>query len=195
MRILLAGALIPALLLAAAGVGQPTSEQAGAALSGGRLDEAAGLAESCIPDPDCALVRGRALFGLGRLEDAAQALQAGRTGSLAAHAAKLQGEALVLVGRPADALEPLRAAEQADREGPTGTRASALLADALLANRDFAQAAEQARKAAHLPAQPSDVRAGLDLIRAESFSGRVDAGERDVAREAAREWRDFWLEH
>jgi len=195
MRIIASGALLPALLLAAAGVDQPTSEQAGATLAGGRLEEAAALAESCLPDPGCALVRGRALFGLGRLEDAAQALQTARTGKLAGHAAKLQGEALVLAGRPGDALEPLRAAEQADPGGPTGMRASALLADALLGNRDFTQAAEQARKAAQLAAQPADVRAGLDLIRAEAFSGRADAGEEEVVRQAAREWREFWLDH
>ncbi len=195
MTIFASGALLQALLLAAAGVGQPTSEQAGAALSEGRLDEAAAGAESCLPDPGCALVRGRALFALGRLADAAQALQGARTGNLAAHAAKLQGEAFVLAGRPADALEPLRAAAQADPDGPAGIRASALLADALLGTGEFAQAAEQARKAAQLPAQPGDVRAGLDLIRAEAFSGRVDAGEEEVAREGARQWREFWLEH
>src|SRR5262249_45349119 len=111
------------------------------------------------------------------------------------HAAKLQGEALVLAGRPAEALEPLRAAEQGDPDGPTGTRAAALLADALLENRAFAEAADQARKAAELSAQPGDVRAGLDLIRAEAFSGRVDAGEQEVAPEGARQWREFWLEH
>src|SRR6266851_4947329 len=155
MTIFASGALLQALLLAAAGVGQPTSEQAGAALSAGRLDEAAAGAESCLPDPGCALVRGRALFALGRLADAAQA----------------------------------------DPDGPAGIRASALLADALLGTGEFAQAAEQARKAAQLPAQPGDVRAGLDLIRAEAFSGRVDAGEEEVAREGARQWREFWLEH
>src|SRR5713226_1533070 len=117
MTIFASGALLQALLLAAAGVGQPTSEQAGAALSAGRLDEAAAGAESCLPDPGCALVRGRALFALGRLADAAQALQGARTGNLAAHAAKLHGEAFVLAGRPADALEPLRAAAQADPAG------------------------------------------------------------------------------
>src|SRR6266849_5944798 len=195
MTIFASGALLQALLLAAAGVGQPTSEQAGAALSAGRLDEALAQAESCLPDPGCALVRGRALFALGRLADAAQALQGARTGNLAAHAAKLHGEAFVLAGRPADALEPLRAAAQADPDGPAGIRASALLADALLGTGEFAQAAEQARKAAQLPAQPGDVRAGLDLIRAEAFSGRVDAGEEEVAREGARQWREFWLEH
>src|SRR6266849_3723945 len=172
MTIFASGALLQALLLAAAGVGQPTSEQAGAALSAGRLDEAVAQAESCLPDPGCALVRGRALFALGRLADAAQALQGARTGNLAAHAA-----------------------EQADPDGPAGIRASALLADALLGTGEFAQAAEQARKAAQLPAQTGDVRAGLDLIRAETFSGRVDAGEEEVAREGARQWREFWLEH
>jgi soluble lytic murein transglycosylase len=74
-------------------------------------------------------------------------------------------------------------------------RASSLLADALLGNGEYAKAAEQAQKAAELPAQPSDVRAGLDLIRAEAFSGRVDAGEEEVARDAARLWRQFWLDH
>src|SRR6266852_4912738 len=189
MRILASGALLQVLLLAGAAVGQPTSEQAGAALSAGRLDEASALAESCLPDPACALVRGRALFGLGRLADAAEALRGARTGNLAAHAAKLQGEALVLAGRPADALEPLRAAEQADPDGSAGMRASALLADALLTSGEFAEAAEQARKAAQVSPLSSDVRAGLDLIRAEAFSGRVDAGEKELARALAADGR------
>src|SRR5437879_2304388 len=195
MTILASGALLQMLLLAAAAVGQPTSEQAGAALAAGRLDEAAEQAGTCLPDPGCALVRGRALFALGRLAEAAQDLQAARSGGLAAHAAKLQGEALVLAGRPADALEPLRAAVQADPDGPAGLRAAALLADALLGSGQYAKAAEQAHQAAQLPAQPADVRAGLDLIRAEALSGRADAGEKAVARDAARLWREFWLEH
>src|SRR5438132_12824101 len=173
MTILASGALFRALLLATAAVGQPTSEQAGAALAAGRLEEATEQAGACLPDPGCALVRGRALFALGRLVEAAQDLQAARSGTLAAHAAKLQGEALVLAGRPGEALEPLRSAEDADPDGPPGMRASALLADALLGSGDYAKAAEQAQKAAQLPAQPADVRAGLDLIRAEAFSGRV----------------------
>src|SRR3989440_740490 len=195
MTILASGALLQTLLLAAAAVGQPTSEQAGAALAAGRLDEAVEQAGSCLPDPGCALVRGRALFALGRLAEAAQDLQAARTGALAAHAAKLQGEALLLAGRPAGALEPLRSAEEADPDGPAGMRAAALLADALLGSGDYAKASQQAHKAAQLPAQPADVRAGLDLIRAEAFSGRVDAGEQEVAPDAARLWREFWLEH
>src|SRR5207253_556569 len=117
------------------------------------------------------------------------------SGAVAAHAAKLQGEALLLAGRPAEALEPLRSAEEADPDGPAGMRAAALLADALLGSGDYAKASEQAHKAAQLPAQPADVRAGLDLIRAEAFSGRVDAGEQEVARDAARLWREFWLDH
>src|SRR5438132_8220826 len=195
MTILASGALLRALLLVLAGVRQPTSEQAGASLAAGRMDEAAAQAEACLPDPECGLVRGRALFALGRFGEAAQALQRARSGTLAGNAAKLQGEALVLAGRPGDALEPLRFAEHEDPDGPTGLRASALLADALLASSDFAKAAEQARKAAQLPAQPGEVRAGLDLIRAEAFSGRVDAGEDRLAREAALQWRAFWLEH
>ena len=195
MTILPSGALLRALLLAAAAVGQPTSEQAGAALAAGRLDEATEQAGACLPDPECALVRGRALFASGRLLEAAQDLQVARSGTLAAHAAKLQGEALLLAGRPADALEPLRSAEQADPDGPAGMRASALLADALLGSGEYAKAAEQAHNAAQLPAQPADVRAGLDLIRAEAFSGRADGGDVEVARDAARLWREFWLEH
>ena len=103
------------------------------------------MAQACQPDPGCALVRGRALFGLGRLAEAAQALLTARSGALEAHAAKLQGEALVLAGRATEALEPLRAAERTDPDGPPGTRAAALLADALLGAGEFEAAAEQAR--------------------------------------------------
>ena len=195
MTIFASGALLRAVLLASAAVGQPTSEQAGAALAAGRLDEAAVQAAGCLPDPECALVAGRALFATGRFAEAAQVLQSARSGNLGAHAAKLQGEAFVLAGRPEDALEPLRAAEQADPDGPAGTRASALLADALLGIGQFTQAAGQARKAAELPAQPGEVRAGLDLIRAEAASGEVDAGEEEGARAAALQWRAFWIEH
>src|SRR3989442_8982307 len=148
MTIVASVALLQVLLVAAAAVGQPTSEQAGAALAAGRLDEAVEQAGACLPDPGCALVRGRALFALGRLAEAAQDLQIARSGNLAAHAAKLQGEALVLAGRPGEALEPLRSAEDADPDGPAGMRASALLAAALLGSGDYAQAAEQAPKAA-----------------------------------------------
>ena len=195
MTILAPGWVLRALLVAASTVGQPTSEQAGASLAAGRLDDAAAEAAACMPDPGCALVRGRALFALGRLDEAAQALQAARSGSLAAHAAKLQGEALVLSGRGAEALEPLRAAESADPDGPAGIRSAALLADALLSTGEFGKAAEQARTAAELPAQPGEVRAGLDLIRAEAASGLVDAGDEQRAKEAALRWRAFWLDH
>src|SRR2546421_2900589 len=164
MTILASGALLRALLLAAAAVGQPTSEQGGAALAAGRLDEATEQAGGCLPDPECALVRGRALFALGRLAEAAQDLQVARSGTVAAHAAKLQGEALLLAGRPADALEPLRSAEQADPDGPAGMRASALLADALLGSGEDAQAAGQAPNAAQPPPPPPDRRPRLHLI-------------------------------
>ena len=149
MRIFASGALLPALLLAAAGVGQPTSEQAGAALSVGRLDEAAAMAGSCADDPGCALVRGRALFGLGRLADAAQALQVARTGNLAAHAAKLQGEALVLAGRSADALEPLRVPTEQGRYLTFYERVVAAIRDGTPP-----------------PVDPADAREGLRIIDA-----------------------------
>src|SRR2546421_9642698 len=179
MTILASGALLRALLVAAAAVGQPTSEQAGAALAVGRLDEATEQAGACLPDPGCALVRGRALFASGRLLEAAQDLQVARSGTLAAHAAKLQGEALLLAGRPADALEPLRSAEQADPDGPAGMRASALLADALLGSGEDPQAGGQAPKAAPPPPQPPEAPARLELIPAQAFSGpaaRRDGG-------------------
>ena len=191
-----AGAVFCALLVASAPIAQPTTaEEAGAALAAGRLDEAAARASTCAPDPSCALVRGRALFGLGMLAEAAQTLQAGRSGQAAVYAAKLQGEALVLSGDGRAALEPLRFAIERDAEGPAGVRAAALLADALLETGEFVQAAEQARIAAELSSQTGDVRTGLDLIRAEALSGRVDRGEAALAREAATRWRVFWLEH
>ena len=73
--------------------------QAGALLAAGRLSEAADAVRACA-DPRCSLVLGRALFGLKRLPEAAQALSAARSGVLAPYAAVLQGEALLLAGRP-----------------------------------------------------------------------------------------------
>src|SRR2546421_10045556 len=103
MTILASGALLRALLLAAAAVGQPTSEQAGAALAAGRLDEATEQAGGGLPDPECALGRGRALFALGRLAEAAPGLRGARAGPVAAPSAKLQGGARPLARPPAAA--------------------------------------------------------------------------------------------
>jgi soluble lytic murein transglycosylase len=195
MTILLSGAVLWALLGTSPQVVQPTSEQAGVSLAAGRFEEAAVRGAACLPDPGCALVRGRALFALGSFVEAAKALRAARSGTAAVHAAKLEGESLILAGQGAAAVEPLQFASDRDRDGPAGLRAAALLADALLETGRLADAAEQARKAAETPGQPADVRVGLDLIRAQAFSGRVDAGEAALAHDAALLWRSFWLEH
>src|SRR5437868_4421611 len=195
MTIFLSGAVLSALICAGTQVGQQTAEQAGAALAAGRAEEAAASAVACLPDPACALVRGRALLALGSFEQAAQALRLARSGETAVHAAKLEGESLVLAGQGGAAMEPLQFAAQHDPDGPAGVRAAALLADAFLEVGRFADAADQARKAAENPSQPNDVRVGLDLIGAEALSARVDAGEVPLARDAALQWRAFWLEH
>src|SRR5438309_1859225 len=170
MTIFLSGAVLSALICAGTQVGQQTAEQAGAALAAGRAEEAAASAVACLPDPACALVRGRALLALGSFEQAAQALRLARSGETAVHAAKLEGESLVLAGQGGAAVEPLQFAAQHDPDGPAGVRAAALLADAFLEVGRFADAADQARKAAENPSQPNDVRVGLDLIGAEALS-------------------------
>ena len=195
MTIHLSCAVLAALLLGAPQVIQPTAEQAGVSLAAGRLEEAAARASACLPDASCALVRGRALFSMGYFAEAAKALQSARSGEAAVHAAKLEGESLVLAGQGAAAVEPLQFAAERDPDGPAGLRSAALLADAFLEAGRLAEAAEQARKAAEHAGQPGDVRVGLDLIRAEAFTGRVDAGEAALARDAALLWRAFWLEH
>jgi soluble lytic murein transglycosylase len=180
--------------LAAASVVDPTfaaadaAAQAGALLAAGKAAEAADAARSCEAEPRCALVLGRALFVVGQLDAAARSLHGARAGlgSLQAHAAQLEGEALLLAGRPREAIEPFRAAIAGDAEGPPGLRAAALLADALLAAGDLPQAHAQAQRAALLPGQPVDVRAGLAWVAAQAL-GRSEAG--------ARALRNFWLEH
>src|SRR5207248_4287187 len=106
--------------------------------------------------------------------------------ALGAHAEQLEGDALLLAGRPREAIEPLRAAIALDAEGPPGLRAAAVLADALLASGDPAAAHDQAERAAALPGQPADVRAGLAWTAAQAL-GRTAEG--------ARALRNFWLEH
>src|SRR5438132_1086554 len=133
--------------------------------------------------------------GIGLAMTRMQKILLVHSGEAGAHASKLEGESLVLAGQSGDALEPLQAAIQRDPEGPAGIRAAALLADAFFGTGRFAEAADQARKAAENPGQPGDVRVGLELIRAQSLSARVDGGESALAREAALRWRAFWLEH
>lgn len=167
--------------------------QAGALLAAGRASEAAAAAAACS-DPRCRLVLARALFGLGRLQEAADALQPALAdlGPLRPHAEALIGEALLLGKKPQDAVETLRNAAAA--AGPAGLRASALLADALLATGDFHEARAQADRAAALAGQPADVRAGLTWDAAQALAGeaRTDPG---LARAAAETLRTFWLVH
>jgi len=184
-------AWLPALAIAS--VIQPTfaaedaPARAGALLAAGKATEAADAAKAC-GDPRCGLVLGRALFALGKLPAAADALRGARPGlgSLGPHAAQLEGEARLLAGQPREALEPLRVAIAADPEGPPGLRAAALLADAQLAAGEVSEALSQAERAARLPGQPAEVRAGLAWTAAQAL-GRTPEG--------ARALRNFWLEH
>jgi soluble lytic murein transglycosylase len=170
------------------------AEQAGALLAAGQAGAAADAARAC-GTPRCELVRGRALFGLGRLSEAAAALAGARPGlgPLQPHAAVLQGEALLLAGRTAEALEPLQAAA-GDKEGPPGLRGAALLADALLQVGDPAAARAQAERAAALQGQPSDVRAGMAWNAAQALALEARQEAR-LARQAAEALRGFWLSH
>jgi soluble lytic murein transglycosylase len=176
-------------------VGHPTraagegATRAGAFLAAGKVHEAAEAARSCA-EPACALVLARALFGMGRTVEAAAAAHAARFGPLEAHAARLEGEALLLAGRPREALEPLRDAIGRDPDGPPGLRSSALLADALLAGGDFAEARRQADHAGSLPGQPPEVRAAMAWDAAQAM-----AASPPDAKLAAEAMRNFWLQH
>ena len=162
--------------------------QAGALLAGGHPAQAEAVARSCA-EPRCRLVLARALFAQGRPRDAASALEGvGDLGPLTPHARVLQGQALLLSGSPAEAVPALRAA--AAQEGPVSLRASALLADALLALNDFTGAREAAERAAAMPGQPVDVQAAMAWVAAQALRG-----EPGREREAAEALRTFWLKH
>ena len=164
------------------------SAEGGALLAAGRATEAAAAVRGCST-ARCQLVLGRALFGLGRMKEAAAALRnVVGLGPLQPHASVLLGETLLLSGSPGDALEPLRTAR--DAPGPAGLRASALLADALLAAGDFAEARKEALRAESLHGQPADLRAGLAWDAAQAL-----AHEPYGARQAAEALRAFWLQH
>jgi soluble lytic murein transglycosylase len=176
--------------LAAASVVHPTfaaGEEAGALLAAGKAAEAAEAARKCA-EPRCGLVLGRALFALGQPGPAAEALAKARPGlgPLGAHAAQIEGQALLQAGRPREAVVPLQDAIARDPEGPPGLRAAAVLSDALFAAGELQEARAQALRAMAMPGQPADVRAGLAWTAAQAL-GR--------SAEAARALRDFWLEH
>jgi len=162
--------------------------QAGALLAGGHPAQAEAVARSC-GEPRCRLVLARALFAQGRPRDAASALEGvGDLGPLTPHARVLQGQALLLSGSAEEAVPALRAA--AAQEGPVSLRASALLADALLALNDFTGAREAAERAAAMPGQPIDVQAAMAWVAAQALRG-----EPGREREAAEALRTFWLKH
>ncbi|HUJ26159.1 MAG TPA: transglycosylase SLT domain-containing protein [Myxococcales bacterium] len=170
-----------------------TAERAGALLAAGSAGEAAAVAGGC-PEARCRLVLGRSLFALERLPDAAVAFHEARVlgPPLADFAELLEGESLLLSGRPQDALEPLRLAAAA--LGPPGLRAAALLADALLAGGDSAGALQQAQTAAAMPGQPPEAETAMawDAAQALLALARADPGK---APDAARALRQFWLMH
>ena len=162
--------------------------QAGALLTAGRPADAEAMASGCAA-PECRLVVARALFAQGRLNEAALAAgSAGEAGPLTAYGQVLRGEALLLSGSPAEAVEPLRVAATSD--GPPSLRASALLADALLATSNFAAARQMAQRAAALPGQPIDVQAAMAWVLAQALRG-----EPESEQEAAQALRNFWLQH
>ncbi len=172
---------------------EDAAAQAGELLAAGKPSDAAGLARSC-PEPRCKLVLARALFGLGKLQEAADVLQPALQdlGPLRPHAEVLAGEALLLAKKPHEAAAALRLAESA--EGPAGLRASALLADALLADGDPAAARKQAVHAASMSGQPADVRVALSWAAAQALLEEARADAR-LARPAADALRTFWLAH
>ena len=177
----------------AALLAQAPAELAGRLLGSGHAEEALAATKGC-EETGCRLVAARAALMLGRFPEAARAAADARAqaSDLSAHSAKLQGEALLLGGRPAEAIEPLRGAFAADPDGPAGLRSAALLADALLATGDGAGALDQAERAAGLAGQPGEIRAGMALIRAQAL-GRL-ATSPAAALEAAKAWRAFWLD-
>ena len=123
------------------------------------------------------------------MKEAASAVHdAGDLGPLTPVARVLEGESLLRAGSPSESLEPLRAAALAD--DPASLRASALLADALLAVGNFATARETALRALNLPGQPPDVQAAMAWDAAQALRG-----EPERAKEAAMELRNFWLRH
>src|SRR5690348_1897829 len=183
----MAAMLLPAAPIAAAP--DDAALQAGALLAEGHAEQAVAAVTAC-GEPRCRLVLGRALFALGRHGEAAAAVQGvlGSLGALEPHGLLLEGESLLLSGSAQAALPPLRQA--AAGEGPVALRASALLADALLAAGDAPGAFEAAKRASALPGQPHDVQAAMAWDMAQALHAQPDR-----AREAAQALRNFWLQH
>ncbi|HET9752717.1 MAG TPA: lytic transglycosylase domain-containing protein, partial [Myxococcales bacterium] len=187
MALTVAAALSPG-----AGVSGTTDDaalQGGSLLADGHAEQAASAVQTC-GEPRCRLVLGRALFALGRPGEAAAAVQGvlGSLGTLEPHGLLLEGESLLLSGSATLALQPLREASAGD--GPVALRASALLADALLASGDAPGALEAAKRAAALPGQPHEAQAAMAWDVAQALHAQPER-----AREAAQALRNFWLQH
>ena len=176
--------LMPQFALAAS----EAAAQAGVWLTAGKAGEAEAAARACDAEPQCRLVLARALFEQGKLKEAASTVSGADLGQLSSYAQVLQGEALLLSGDGAGAVEPLRQAAAAG--GPASLRASTLLADALLASREFAAARQAALRASALPGQPAEAHAAMAWVGAQALRG-----EPGREQEAAEALRNFWLQH
>ncbi|HZR10541.1 MAG TPA: lytic transglycosylase domain-containing protein [Myxococcales bacterium] len=162
--------------------------QAGALLAAGKPAEAEAMAAPCA-DSRCRLVLARALVAQAKYAAAAAALHdVASLGALEPYARLVEGEALLRAAAPAEAIRPLRAAAAAD--GPVSLRASALLADALLAAGELPAAWQAAVRAAAMPGQPPDVETSLAWDAAQALRAQPDR-----AADAAEALRTFWLRH
>src|SRR5205085_1822045 len=142
-------------------------------------------------EPQGRLVLARALFAQGKLKEAASAVSGADLGQLSSYAQVLQGEALLLSGDGAGAVEPLRQAAAAG--GPASLRASTLLADALLASREFAAARQAALGASALPGQSAEAHAAMAWVGAQALLLQARALAADGRRgEAAPSLEEAW---
>ncbi|MBS2022323.1 MAG: lytic transglycosylase domain-containing protein [Deltaproteobacteria bacterium] len=178
-----------------------------ALLAQGKYAEAAAQAhqgaQGCA-GPVCgkfALIEGRARFALHDLAGAAAAahLARGNAGPLEAHAALLEGEALLVGGRTKESMPPLRDAVRLDGEGPVGTKAAGLLADALMEDGDPAAAWSQAevllrRSGATSPLRPQllwlQARARVRLAEQMVPGPARQAGAQEALQAVLRFWRE-----
>src|SRR5207248_601512 len=139
------------------------------------------------------LVTARASFMLGQFDAAADAAAAARptAGELLPYAAKLQGESLLLAGRPADALEPLRTAAAAHPDGPARFPASALPGDLLRRAQRLLSAGQPGWAVAQAEAA-SNVLHGEDLAEAQLVLARslaADGRRSDAAPALTAAWK------
>jgi predicted Zn-dependent protease with MMP-like domain/Flp pilus assembly protein TadD len=147
----------------------------------GELDGALEIAERGLKrHPSCAPLlhaRGLALWGLGRVESAAEAIRQATAIDPAEGDAHLDLAALLIdaLGRPQEGLEQLRTARRALAEPRHRAMMHALRGHAFQALEDYASAVDELARARRLA--PEDIEIAVDLAEA-----RVDAGDLDGAR-------------